>query len=98
LIVRVSSVSLESQGPTCAESRSWFKGALGDAPKSEVRALRKGMLFQQIIVSDAQALISPYLYSANTGYSPRLELNESCSVFGTILHEFEELWKLNSPN
>ena len=94
----VTSANLESQGPRSEETRSWFKDAFGDAPKSEVRALRKGMLFQQIIICDAQALISPYLYSTNTGYSPRLELSESCATFGTVLHEFEELWKFNSPS
>ena len=52
------------------------------------------MLFQQLLFPTAQALISPYLYSANTGYSPRLELSESCGAFGSVLHEFEELWKL----
>jgi hypothetical protein len=94
----VTSVSLENQGAFSAEARSWFKGAFGDASKSEVRALRKGMLFQQIIVSDDQVLVSPYLYSANTGYSPCLKLSESCAAFGSVLHEFEELWKFNSPS
>lgn len=92
----VATTSLASQGPSLTEARSWFVGALGDAQKSNVRALGKGMLFQQIIISDDQALISPYLFSATTGYSPRLEVNESCPVFGAFLREFDELWKANS--
>jgi hypothetical protein len=67
----VTAADLASQAPSIIETRSWFKDALGGAPNSDVRALRKGMLFQQIMVSDGQALISPYLFSANTGYSPR---------------------------
>jgi len=94
----VTAANLASQGPSLTEARSWFKSALGGAPKTDVRALGKGMLFQQIIVSDDQALISPYLFSATTGYSPRLEVNESCPVFGAFLREFDELWKANSSN
>ena len=54
------------------------------------------MLFQQII-SDDQALISPYLFSANTSHSPCLQINESCPVFDAFLREFNELWKANWP-
>jgi hypothetical protein len=53
-------------------------------------------MFQQIMVSDDKALISPYLFSANTGYSPCLEINESYPVFDAFLREFDELWKANS--
>lgn len=94
----VAAANVMSQAPSLTETRSWFKGALGAATKSDVRALRRGMLFQQIIVSDDQALISPYLFSATTGYSPRLEIGESCPVFGAFLREFDELWKANAPN
>jgi hypothetical protein len=72
---------LQSKREVPFGSNSWFKDALGGAPKSDVRALRKGMLFQQIMVSDGQALISPYLFSANTGYSPCVDIKESCQVF-----------------
>jgi hypothetical protein len=94
----VAAANLASQAPSLDEARSWFKSALGDVSKLDVRALRNGMLFQQIIVSDDQVLVSPYLFSATTGYSPRLEIKESCPVFGAFLREFDELWKANSPN
>jgi hypothetical protein len=94
----VSAASIADQAPSITETRRWFKSALGDTPKSDVRALKKGMLFQQIVFSDDQALISPYLFSSNTGYSPRLDINERCLVFDSFLREFEELWKANSPN
>ncbi len=91
----IAAVNAATQGPGLVDARSWFKGALGGAQKSGVRALRNGMLFQQIIISDDLALISPYLFSATTGYSPGLEINESCPVFGSFLREFDELWKAN---
>jgi hypothetical protein len=92
----VTAASSANQAPSISETRTWFKSALGNAPNSDVRALNKGMLFQQIVVSDDQALISPYLFSSNTGYSPRLDINERCPVFESFLREFEELWKANS--
>jgi hypothetical protein len=55
------------------------------------------MLFQQIIVCDDQILVSPYLYSANTGFSPRLDMKATLPAFGAFLREFEYLWKLNAP-
>jgi hypothetical protein len=70
----------------------------GALQKSDVRALTKGMLFQQIIVTDGTALVSPYLFSTNTGYSPRLEISDSCPVFGAFLRELDELWNANSSN
>jgi hypothetical protein len=94
----VSAAAVALQGPSLTEARSWFRSAVGDAPRSGVRALRNGMLFQQIIISDDQALVSPYLYSATTGYSPCLQIKESCPVFGAFLREFDELWKGNAPS
>jgi hypothetical protein len=94
----VAAHNIASQETSFVEARSWFKIAFAGASKSDVRALRKGMLFQQVIVSDGQALISPYLFSATTGYSPRLDINESCPVFGAFLREFDDLWKANALN
>jgi hypothetical protein len=91
----VTAAGLADQAPSITETRSWFKGALGNAPNSDVRALKRGTLFQQIVVSDDLALISPYLFSSNTGYSPRLDINERCPVFDAFLREFDELWKAN---
>jgi hypothetical protein len=82
-----------------SETRLWFKSALEGASnsRSEVRALTKGMLFQQIIISDDQALVSPYLFSSNTGYSPRFDIKASCPVFDAFLREFDALWDANLP-
>jgi hypothetical protein len=92
----VTAAGAETQAPSIAETRSWFFSALQGRPKSDIRALEKGILFQQIIVSDDQALISPYLFSSNTGYSPRLDIKKSCPVFDAFLREFNELWNANS--
>ena len=94
----VTAHNVANQDQSLTDARSWFKATFGDTPKSDVRALSKGMLFQQIIVADGTALVSPYLFSTNTGYSPRLEINDSCPVFGAFLRELDELWNGNSPN
>jgi hypothetical protein len=94
----VATADLASQGPILEEARSWFRSALGGASKTDVRVLRNGMLFQQIIITDRRALVSPYLYSADTGYSPCLEIGESCPVFGAFVREFDELWEANASN
>jgi hypothetical protein len=96
----VAGSSYSSQPPPdYSETRLWFKSALEGAsdPRSEVRALKKGMLFQQIIISDDQALVSPYLFSSNTGYSPRFDIKASYPVFDAFLREFDTLWEANLP-
>ncbi len=92
----VSGADHASLGPSLEEARAWFRNALGGAAKAEVRALKKGTLFQQIIIADSQAIISPYLYSANTGYSPCLAINDSHPVFSSYVREFDALWQANA--
>jgi len=94
----VASSDVSGQAPRLEEVRSWFRSGLGSTSKSEVRSLRKGLFFQQIIICDDHALVSPYLYSAGTGFSPCLEIKASCPTFAKFLHEFDELWKANAPN
>jgi hypothetical protein len=81
-----------------ATTREWFKDVLKNAPHADIRALRNGMLFQQIVIADDRALVSPYLYSATTGFSPRIDMNKSCPVFDVFLREFNRLWDANEPS
>ena len=90
--------SAAGQATRADETRSWFRTALGGAAKAEVRSIKNGMLFQQIIVCDDQMLISPYLYTADTGFSPRLDIKERSPAFQVFLREFEDLWKSNAPS
>lgn len=76
-------------------ARDWFKATLRDNPRASVRAIRNGAALQQIIVTDDTLSWSPYLYSANTMHSPRLEFQASSPLFGAILGEFEALWNAN---
>jgi hypothetical protein len=93
----VTQINVGRVAPKIEETRSWFRSATEGAAKSEVRALKTGMLFQQIIISDDECLVSPYLYSANTGFSPCLQINESFPAFAAYNHEFDVLWKANGP-
>jgi hypothetical protein len=83
------------------DARSRFRNAFGGAESCEVRALKKGIIFQQIIICDDEALVSPYLYTANTAFSPCLEIKGSDpnyrKIFERFLAEFENTWKLNAP-
>jgi len=85
------------QADIVEETRDWFRVALGGGACAEVRSIRNGMLFQQIIVHDDRALITPYLFSATTGHSPCLDVDHSCPSFTASLREFDNLWKANAP-
>ena len=93
----VSAANAASQRPSLLETRSWFRNVVGTNATADVRALGRGMLFQQIIICDDQALISPYLYSRTTAYSPCLEISEKCPVFDAFMREFDALWTVNEP-
>ena len=90
----VTSAGSKYQGLNVSSARAWFQKALGETD-DRVRALRGGMLFQQIIICDDRCLITPYLYSASTAFSPSLEIRESHRAFGAFLKEFEDLWDAN---
>jgi hypothetical protein len=91
----ISSPIPASRGSINEEARAWFQATLVASDKCAVKALKKGMLFQQLIIYDNAALISPYLYSATTGYSPRLDINDKCPAFDVFVREYEELWAIN---
>ena len=93
----VASHDATTRGQAFEEVRVWFRSAVGKGAQCEVRSLRNGMLFQQIVIHDDTAMVSPYLHSANTGFSPCVTMTVNCPAFGTFLREFEELWKANEP-
>ena len=93
----VSSIDVEGQRAAIAQTREWFSDALSEAKGADVRSLSTGSLNQQIIVSDTRCLVSPYLYSANTGHSPCIEVTTESTIYDVFLHEFNTLWSANSP-
>jgi hypothetical protein len=92
----VTTLDYASQAARITEARNWFRNSLGEGQNVEVRAIVQGTLFQQIIIRDDEALISPYLYSANTGFSPCIKIKEGGPGFLAYLGEFEQIWRANS--
>jgi hypothetical protein len=97
----VTAADAAGQARGLEDARARFRIAFGGAEKSEVRALKKGLMFQQIIICDDDAIVSPYLYSTSTGYSPCLEIKGSNpnyrQIFEKFLVEFDQLWAANAP-
>ena len=54
------------------------------------------MLYQQMIIVDDRLYLSPYLYSANTAHSPRIECAIGFPLFRSALREFGSLWEANA--
>lgn len=97
----VTAADAAGQARGLEDARVRFRNAFGGAERCEVRALKKGMMFQQIIICDDEALVSPYLYTTSTGYSPCLEIKGSNpnyrEIFEKLLGEFDHLWNANAP-
>jgi hypothetical protein len=83
-------------GASFESARAWFRKVMASNPRSEVRSIRKGMLYQQIIIVDDRLYLSPYLYSANTAHSPRIECAVGFPLFKSALREFNSLWETNA--
>jgi len=92
----VTTLDFSSQASRMKETRGWFQNSLGPALNGEVRSIKRGTLLQQIIIKDSEAIISPYLYSANTGFSPCIKIREGGPGFAAYVGEFEQLWKVNA--
>jgi hypothetical protein len=95
---RISQHASEHVGTLASSVRSHFRSAFGNRPNAQIRAIRKGMLHQQIIISDDRALVTPYLYSLDTGRSPRIDSRKGAGIFDAALREFNALWSLNARN
>ena len=89
--------SLETTRQIAGEMEIFFKDLAQKYPSFEARTIKKGLSYNQLIITDTTALILQYMFSRNTGESPLLKIpreTELCKVFSG---EFENLWELNEP-
>lgn len=96
LNARISTHTSEQVGALAEAVRIHFRSALGNYPNAQVRAIRKGALHQQIIITDDRALVTPYLVSSDTGRSPRIDSRKGSGIFDAALREFNALWNMNA--
>ena len=88
---------IDSLGDAIVEARNWYASVLQNNPRSEVRAIRKGLVHQQIIISDDRLVWSPYYFSTEPKNTPRIECGPDNPLFLAALREFEGLWEANAP-
>jgi hypothetical protein len=71
-----------------------------------VRTVRRGILYQQMSMSERSMIWAPHLYCKQTGQSPsiRVDVHESLlrqsgleNLYGAMREEFEQLWYENAP-
>ena len=76
------------------------------APNLEVRMVQRGIVYQQMSMSERSMIWAPHLYCKQTGQSPvvrvdtgRLPLRQSGleNLYVAMREEFEQLWHENAP-
>jgi hypothetical protein len=96
LNTRISTHTSEQVGALAEAVREHFRAVLGNHANAQVRGMRKGMLHQQIIITDDRALVTPYHFSSDTGRSPRIDTRKGSGIFDAALREFNALWAMNA--
>ena len=96
LNTRISTHTSEQVGTLAKAVREHFRIVLGNHANAQVRGMRKGMLHQQIIITDDRALVTPYHFSSDTGRSPRIDARKGSGIFDAALREFSALWTMNA--
>jgi hypothetical protein len=96
LNTRISTHTSEQVGTLAEAVREHFRIVLGNHANAQVRGIRKGMLHQQIIITDDRALVTPYLFSSDTGRAPRIDARRGSGIFDAALREFNALWTMNT--
>ncbi len=89
------SSDIPSMGARFESVRKFFHDALQGFERCEVRAMKKGMLFQQLVFSDDEAIAIPYSYSADTGHGALIKAKAPQHLFTSYRYEFDTLWNLN---
>ena len=84
-----------AMGARFESARRFFRECLSGFDKCEVRSLTKGMLFQQIVFSDDEAIVVPYSYSADTGHGAIIRVQKTHPLYTAYRYEFDTLWRLN---
>jgi hypothetical protein len=88
------------------ETYEILKGKQQAAPHLEVRMVQRGIVYQQMSMSERSMIWAPHLYCKQTGQSPavrvdtgRLPLRQSGleNLYVAMREEFEQLWHENAP-
>lgn len=96
LNTRISTHTAEQVGTLAQAVRDHFRSVIGNRPNAQVRGVRRGMLHQQIIITDDRALVTPYHFSSDTGRSPRIDARKGSGIYEAALREFNALWNVNA--
>jgi hypothetical protein len=77
-----------------------------DIKNLEVRSVRRGIIYQQMTMSEQSMIWAPHLYSKQTGQSPAIRVDVTMSLikesglenlYVAMRDEFEQLWYENAP-
>ena len=80
---------LESMG-------TYFAGIAASHPNIEVRQIRTGYPYCNIIRSDTHAVYIPYLFATRSNRSPLWKCGTESPLYQTVTDEFEAMWEANS--
>jgi hypothetical protein len=82
-------------GAAFETTRGFFRKAIGS--KDAVRPIKRGVIFQQLVLADDELIVIPYLFSADTGHGSLIRCACGTPLYESFKYEFDALWELNAP-
>jgi hypothetical protein len=88
------------------ESHQILRASQGEGQKLEVRLVQRGVIYQQMSMSERAMIWAPHLYSKQTGQSPAIRVDVQAAplrqssletLYAAMRDEFEQLWYENAP-
>jgi hypothetical protein len=76
------------------ESFAMWKDMGRRAKRLSVRKLRRGIIYQQLFMSESRMLYTPYNMAVTTQYSPTIHTDEDSDLYRAQAYEFAALWKI----
>lgn len=76
---------------------SYFGRVASSSPNIEVRQIFRGSLHVQMTRTDHHAVVTQYLYSRKTGWSPMWQCDPDSPLYTLATEEFDALWRSNDP-
>lgn len=79
-----------------SSTQKWSKLA-ESIPTLEIRRVRKGIVYQRVMINESEALITPHLYAvAEIGECPLIRVKSPNALYSSAVAEFERLWADNA--
>jgi hypothetical protein len=78
-------------------TEQWLVLRKGRESLINVRTVRRGIIYQQLVMSEHRMICAPYLLSGTSHESPSIQTDMKAALYQAMRKEFDFLWRRNDP-